>query len=134
MRDFEKQILLQIIDNAWKDHLAEVDALRQGIGLRSYASKNPKLEFRRESFELFEGLLNKIRLEGIRFLSRVEIELEDSGGLNLPKQNQAQSLDHPSPESALTPVGQEEATSKEQGNRRLRRAEAKMARKNARKK
>ena len=134
MRDFEKQILLQIIDNAWKDHLAEVDALRQGIGLRSYASKNPKLEFRRESFELFESLLNKIRLEGIRFLSRVEIELEDSGGLNLPKQNQAQSLDHPSPESALTPVRQEEATSKEQGNRRLRRAEAKMARKNARKK
>ena len=44
MRDFEKQILLQIIDNAWKDHLAEVDALRQGIGLRSYASKNPKLD------------------------------------------------------------------------------------------
>jgi preprotein translocase subunit SecA len=79
MRDFEKQILLQIIDNAWKDHLAEVDALRQGIGLRSYGAKNPKLEFRRESFELFESLLNKIRLEGIRFLSRVEIELEDSG-------------------------------------------------------
>ena len=91
MRDFEKQILLQIIDNAWKDHLAEVDALRQGIGLRSYASKNPKLEFRRESFELFESLLDKIRIEGIRFLSRVEIELEDSGDLNLPKQNEKQS-------------------------------------------
>ena len=133
MRDFEKQILLQIIDNAWKDHLAEVDALRQGIGLRSYASKNPKLEFRRESFELFESLLNKISLEGIRFLSRVEIELEDSGDLNLPKQNQAQNLDHPNPESVLTPARQE-ASTKEQGNRRLRRAEAKMARKNARKK
>ena len=63
MKDFEKQIMLQIIDSAWKDHLAEVDALRQGIGLRSYASKNPRLEFRRESFELFENLLNKIRLE-----------------------------------------------------------------------
>ena len=134
MRDFEKQILLQIIDNAWKDHLAEVDALRQGIGLRSYASKNPKLEFRRESFELFESLLNKIRLEGIRFLSRVEIELEDSGDLNLPKQNQAQNLDHQSPESGLNPARQEESSSKDQGNRRLRRAEAKMARKNARKK
>ena len=133
MRDFEKQILLQIIDNAWKDHLAEVDALRQGIGLRSYASKNPKLEFRRESFELFENLLNKIRLEGIRFLSRVEIELEDSGDLNLPKQNLSQKLDHPNPESALTPA-REKVTTKEHGNRRLRRAEAKMARKNARKK
>jgi len=133
MRDFEKQILLQIIDTSWKDHLAEVDALRQGIGLRSYASKNPKLEFRRESFELFESLLNKIRLEGIRFLSRVEIELEDSGGLNLPKQNTQQTMSHQSPQSALSSPKQEEAP-KEQGNRRLRRAEAKMARKNARKK
>ena len=136
MRDFEKQILLQIIDNAWKDHLAEVDALRQGIGLRSYASKNPKLEFRRESFELFESLLNKIRLEGIRFLSRVEIELEDSGDLNLPQQNKAQTLDHETPESALAPSQKEinAPNDQNQGNRRLRRAEAKMARKNARKK
>ena len=133
MRDFEKQILLQIIDTSWKDHLAEVDALRQGIGLRSYASKNPKLEFRRESFELFESLLNKIRLEGIRFLSRVEIELEDSGDINLPKQNTQQTMSHQSPQSALSSPKQEEAP-KEQGNRRLRRAEAKMARKNARKK
>tara|TARA_Y100000768_G_scaffold55991_1_gene37308 strand:+ start:19075 stop:21762 length:2688 start_codon:yes stop_codon:yes gene_type:complete len=136
MRDFEKQILLQIIDNAWKDHLAEVDALRQGIGLRSYASKNPKLEFRRESFELFESLLNKIRLEGIRFLSRVEIELEDSGDLNLPKQNKTQTLDREAPMSALAPSqGEVNATNDQnQGNRRLRRAEAKMARKNAKKK
>ena len=135
MRDFEKQILLQIIDSAWKDHLAEVDALRQGIGLRSYASKNPKLEFRRESFELFENLLNKIRLEGIRFLSRVEIELEDSGELNLPEQNRAQTLEHQTPQSAI--ASQEPKTTPQdqsQGNRRLRRAEAKMARKNARKK
>ena len=138
MKDFEKQILLQIIDASWKDHLAEVDALRQGIGLRSYGAKNPKLEFRRESFELFEGLLNKIRLEGIRFLSRVEIELEDSGELNLPKQNQKQTLDHQNPQSALATPQQESTTANNQeqtsGNRRLRRAEAKLARKNAKKK
>tara|TARA_Y100001960_G_scaffold244998_1_gene259621 strand:+ start:303 stop:2996 length:2694 start_codon:yes stop_codon:yes gene_type:complete len=138
MKDFEKQILLQIIDASWKDHLAEVDALRQGIGLRSYGAKNPKLEFRRESFELFEGLLNKIRLEGIRFLSRVEIELEDSGELNLPKQNQKQTLDHQNPQSALATPQQESTPENNQGqasgNRRLRRAEAKLARKNAKKK
>jgi len=137
MKDFEKQILLQIIDASWKDHLAEVDALRQGIGLRSYGAKNPKLEFRRESFELFEGLLNKIRLEGIRFLSRVEIELEDSGELNLPKQNQKQTLDHQNPQSALATPQQENTPENNQGqasgNRRLRRAEAKLARKNAKK-
>ena len=138
MKDFEKQILLQIIDASWKDHLAEVDALRQGIGLRSYGAKNPKLEFRRESFELFESLLNKIRLEGIRFLSRVEIELEDSGELNLPKQNQEQTLDHQNPQSALATPQQEQNLESNQdqssGNRRLRRAEAKLARKNAKKK
>ncbi|MBV06694.1 MAG: preprotein translocase subunit SecA [Gammaproteobacteria bacterium] len=129
MRDFEKQILLQIIDTSWKDHLAEVDALRQGIGLRSYGNKNPKLEFRRESFDLFENLLNKIRLEGIRFLSRVEIELEDSGELNLPKQNQKQTLNHQNPESALNPAKPEKDDDQPSGNRRLRRAEAKLARK-----
>ena len=138
MKDFEKQILLQIIDASWKDHLAEVDALRQGIGLRSYGAKNPKLEFRRESFELFESLLDKIRLEGIRFLSRVEIELEDSGELNLPKQDQKQTLDHQDPQSALAmpqrESNQESNQSQASGNRRLRRAEAKLARKNAKKK
>jgi len=106
--------------------------------LRSYGAKNPKLEFRRESFELFEGLLNKIRLEGIRFLSRVEIELEDSGELNLPKQNQKQTLDHQNPQSALATPQQESTAANNQeqtsGNRRLRRAEAKLARKNAKKK
>jgi len=138
MKDFEKQILLQIIDASWKDHLAEVDALRQGIGLRSYGNKNPKLEFRRESFELFESLLDKIRLEGIRFLSRVEIELEDSGELNLPKQDQKQTLDHQDPQSALAMPQRESNPENNQeqasGNRRLRRAEAKLARKNAKKK
>ena len=138
MKDFEKQILLQIIDASWKDHLAEVDALRQGIGLRSYGAKNPKLEFRRESFELFESLLDKIRLEGIRFLSRVEIELEDSGELNLPKQDQKQTLDHQDPQSALAMPQRESNPENNQeqasGNRRLRRAEAKLARKNAKKK
>ena len=77
MRDFEKQILLQVIDNSWKEHLGAIEYLRQGIGLRGYASKNPKLEFRRESFELFETLLENIRTEGIKFLSRVEIEVKD---------------------------------------------------------
>ena len=62
MRDFEKQILLQVVDNSWKDHLGSVEYLRQGIGLRGYASKNPKLEFRRESFGLFEELLENIRI------------------------------------------------------------------------
>ena len=80
--------------------------------------------------------IKKIRVEGIRFLSRVEIELEDSGDINLPEQNKTQTLDHQRPESALASPHQEKSMPQEQsqGNRRLRRAEAKMARKNARKK
>ncbi len=78
---------------------------------------------------MFENLLNKIRLEGIRFLSRVEIELEDSGELNLPKQNQKQTLNHQNPESALNPAKPEKDDDQPSGNRRLRRAEAKLARK-----
>ena len=54
MRDFERQILLQVIDNAWKDHLGSVEYLRQGIGLRGYASKNPKLDFRRKRFHFVQ--------------------------------------------------------------------------------
>ncbi len=134
MRDFEKQILLQIIDNSWKDHLAEVEALRQGIGLRGYAAKNPKLEFRKESFELFENLLQKIRFEGIRFLSRVEIEIEKDG--KLVRNDQKQTLHHQEPQSALSssPDNERASNQNDQGNRRLRRAEAKMARKNAKRK
>lgn len=137
MRDFEKQILLQIIDNSWKDHLGSVDALRQGIGLRSYASKNPKLEFRRESFDLFEKLLGKIRHEGIRFLSRVEIETDKKDNLNKPKQKK-ETFQHQESSSAFdapnqnTPKEQQESN-QGSGNRRLRRAEAKIARKKGKK-
>jgi len=137
MRDFEKQILLQIIDNSWKDHLGSVDALRQGIGLRSYASKNPKLEFRRESFDLFEKLLGKIRHEGIRFLSRVEIETDKKDNLNKPQQKK-ETFQHQESSSAFnapnqnTPKEQQESN-QGSGNRRLRRAEAKIARKKGKK-
>ena len=57
LRLFEKRIMLDILDNLWKEHLAGMDYLRQGIHLRAYAQKQPKQEYKREAFELFEGLL-----------------------------------------------------------------------------
>ena len=141
MRDFEKQILLQIIDNSWKDHLGAVDSLRQGIGLRSYGNKNPKLEFRRESFELFEALLQKIRHEGVRFLSRVEIETNNPEDITHSRDERKETLHHETAsafdstqQNPLVTNNQDKASSQTSGNRRLRRAEAKMARKNAKKK
>lgn len=72
MFEIEKQVMLQVLDNAWKEHLATMDHLRQGINLRSYAQKNPKQEYKREAFALFESLLERIKTETISLLSRVE--------------------------------------------------------------
>ena len=78
MRQVEKQIMLQILDQRWKEHLATMDHLRQGIHLRAYAQKQPKQEYKRESFELFQELLENIKRDVIRLLSRVQIEAPDA--------------------------------------------------------
>lgn len=77
MRQLEKQIMLQVLDNLWKEHLATMDQLRQGIHLRAYANKNPKQEYKRESFELFENLLDRLKYEVVRFLSHVQVQRRD---------------------------------------------------------
>ena len=69
----EKQILLQILDTLWKEHLAAMDQLRQGIFLRGYAGKNPKQEYKREAFNLFQDLLSRLQHDVIRFLSHVKV-------------------------------------------------------------
>lgn len=72
MLDIEKQVMLQVLDNAWKDHLATMDHLRQGINLRSYAQRNPKQEYKREAFELFQSLLMTVKRETVYLMARVE--------------------------------------------------------------
>lgn len=72
MDEIEKQVMLQVLDNAWKDQLAAMDHLRQGINLRSYAQRNPKQEYKKESFYLFQGMLEKVKREVIQLLTRVE--------------------------------------------------------------
>ncbi len=74
----EKQVMLQILDQRWKEHLATMDHLRQGIHLRAYAQKQPKQEYKREAFELFQELLYTIKREVIKLLSRVQIERPES--------------------------------------------------------
>jgi preprotein translocase subunit SecA len=77
IRQLEKQIMLQVLDTLWKEHLATMDQLRQGIHLRAYANKNPKQEYKRESFALFESLLDRLKYEVIRFLSHVQVQRQD---------------------------------------------------------
>ena len=74
IRVVEKQIMLQVLDQRWKEHLAAMDHLRASIGLRAYAQKQPKQEYKRESFELFQELLFNIRRDVVRLLSRVQLE------------------------------------------------------------
>ncbi|MCY1359487.1 Protein translocase subunit SecA [compost metagenome] len=70
-------MLLRVLDDLWKDHLSTMDHLRHGIHLRGYAQKNPKQEYKRESFNLFQELLESIKRDTIRVLSHVQVRRED---------------------------------------------------------
>ncbi|MDH5256595.1 MAG: preprotein translocase subunit SecA [Gammaproteobacteria bacterium] len=77
MRHFEKAVMLQVVDNLWKEHLAAMDYLRQGIHLRGYAQKNPKQEYKREAFELFMRMLGRVKHETIEIVSRIQVAMEE---------------------------------------------------------
>ncbi len=77
LRQFERSVMLQSIDANWREHLAALDHLRQGIHLRSYAQKNPKQEYKREAFELFEGLLNTVKSEVTKVTMMVQVQNEE---------------------------------------------------------
>jgi preprotein translocase subunit SecA len=77
MRQFERSVMLQSLDNHWREHLSALDHLRQGIHLRSYAQKNPKQEYKREAFELFSGLLNTIKSEVTKVTMLVQIKTRE---------------------------------------------------------
>ncbi|MCK9489435.1 MAG: preprotein translocase subunit SecA [Xanthomonadales bacterium] len=76
-RQLEKHIMLSVLDQQWKDHLANMDYLRQGIHLRGYAQKQPKQEFKREAFELFSDMLERIKREVVSLLARVRIRSDE---------------------------------------------------------
>ncbi|MDH3428767.1 MAG: preprotein translocase subunit SecA [Gammaproteobacteria bacterium] len=77
MRNVEKQVMLRQLDLHWKEHLAAMDHLRQGIGLRSYAQKNPKQEYKREAFEMFGAMLEQVKHDTISILTRIRIQGEE---------------------------------------------------------
>ncbi|MGH8168262.1 MAG: SEC-C metal-binding domain-containing protein, partial [Woeseiaceae bacterium] len=76
IRQVEKEVMLKQLDHHWKEHLAAMDYLRQGIHLRGYAQKNPKQEYKREAFEMFGMLLDQVKHDTISILSRVRIQSE----------------------------------------------------------
>ena len=92
LRTFEKQILLRVLDDLWKDHLSTMDHLRHGIHLRGYAQKNPKQEYKRESFTLFQELLDSIKRDTIRVLCHVQVRREDPAEEEARLRREAEAL------------------------------------------
>ncbi len=99
MRRVEKQVMLDILDRQWKDHLVAMDHLRQGINLRSYAAKNPKQEYKREAFDMFVLMLENIKHDVISFLSMVQVRAEEDVAAAEQKRNAPQDMEFSHAES-----------------------------------
>ena len=130
----EKQIVLQVIDVSWKNHINALEYLRQNIGFRSYAGKDPRLEYKREAFEMFEGLLTNINSEAIKFLSKIQINKEEQTAQEssvikntISHKEEIQSA-FDSPQEQVN-KNKSEPNEEFSGNRRMRRLQAKAKRK-----
>jgi preprotein translocase subunit SecA len=91
LRNFEKAVMLQTLDGLWKEHLAAMDHLRQGIHLRGYAQKNPKQEYKRESFDLFTQMLETLKRDVVSILSRVQVQERDVEAMEEHQRQQAEA-------------------------------------------
>ena len=87
IRNVEKSVLLQILDQVWKEHLLTLDHLRQGIGLRAYGQRDPLNEYKREAFDLFQEMLSSLRERVISVLSHVELQIMPTQEMFQPRQN-----------------------------------------------
>lgn len=111
LRQFERSVMLQSIDTHWREHLSNLDHLRQGIHLRSYAQKNPKQEYKREAFELFEGLLNTVKREVTKVTMLVQVNTEaDVKAVDQHHDVENVQYQHTSYDEALANDGDEEPT------------------------
>jgi preprotein translocase subunit SecA len=111
MRQLEKHMMLSVLDQQWKEHLASMDYLRQGIHLRGYAQKQPKQEFKREAFELFSSMLERIKREVVSLLARVRVRSEEEVAQLEAQQRAAQQrtpiqMQHPDAQFAEQPDGE----------------------------
>jgi preprotein translocase subunit SecA len=80
MRQSERWIMLKVIDDQWKDHLLSIDSLKEGIGLRGYGQKDPLVEYKKESYDLFEAMMDRIEDETVRLLFFLQIAQEPGQG------------------------------------------------------
>ncbi|MFL6547981.1 MAG: preprotein translocase subunit SecA [Povalibacter sp.] len=108
VRHLEKAIMLQQLDSHWREHLAAMDYLRQGIHLRSYAQKNPKQEYKREAFELFSSMLDRIKHDTVSLLSRMQLrtqaEIDAEEAERQQRLERAMRFQHAAPEQLTAPA------------------------------
>jgi len=106
MRHFEKALMLNVLDQQWKDHLGNMDYLRQGIHLRGYAQKQPMQEYKRESFEMFTALLENIQHEVVRILARVQVRAEEDVEAVEDQRRQDAPMEYHHDQASAVPAGQ----------------------------
>jgi preprotein translocase subunit SecA len=117
VRHFEKAVMLQILDVAWKEHLAAMDYLRQGIGLRGYAQKDPKQEYKREAFEMFTAMLDRIKHDVIAIVSKVQVRAEsDVEAVEQQRRSEAPKQYQHAEASAMAGQQEEQAPAEEESH------------------
>ena len=77
LRELERRVLLEVIDRKWREHLYEMDYLKEGVGLRAYAQRDPLVEYQREGFDMFNQMLEGIKEEAVGFLFNLEVQVEE---------------------------------------------------------
>ncbi|MCX7133583.1 preprotein translocase subunit SecA [Aeromonas piscicola] len=128
LRNFEKAVMLQTLDGLWKEHLAAMDHLRQGIHLRGYAQKNPKQEYKRESFDLFTQMLETLKRDVVSILSRVQVQGRDVEALEEQQRQQAEAAPHTYTHAAAESQLADEEAAAEEGHTTFVRDEQKVGR------
>jgi len=101
MREFERIIMLQVIDQQWKDHLLGMDYLKEGIGLRGYGQRDPLVEYKKESYEMFQAMMDRVEEDTIRYLFFIQPVLEQE----LPQRRQQALYYQQAPAAAPPPRG-----------------------------
>ncbi|MGN5075527.1 preprotein translocase subunit SecA [Aeromonas veronii] len=128
LRNFEKAVMLQTLDGLWKEHLAAMDHLRQGIHLRGYAQKNPKQEYKRESFDLFTQMLETLKRDVVSILSRVQVQERDVEAMEEQQRQQAEAAPRTYTHAAAESQLADEQAAAEDGHTTFVRDEQKVGR------
>ena len=105
MRQTERLVMLQVIDDQWKDHLLSMDHLKEGIGLQGYGQKDPLVEYKKEGFDLFQSMMERVEDESIRYLFFLQVQQGERPPLPFPEEDEYEEEEEDSEPTWTTPGG-----------------------------